>query len=241
MPMVMTEMSQDRGREHFTEADWVAFAQGQGDPEHRTEVARHLESGCVACERTVRLWAALLSVADQQTTEGSLKAAIRQVSRRFAREGKRVGEAASRAVALVFDSFHEPQLAGVRASGLSPRHLLYKAGHYTIKLQVEPAAGADRISIVGQILNEDDPTGVLRHIAVRALKGSRTLERTLTNELGEFHLEPDSSEKLRLSIDVPEIGTFSVQPPGSAPDSPRAAGRKPAEGAGRSRKKARPR
>jgi hypothetical protein len=241
MSMVITETNMDRGREHFTEADWVEFARGQGDREHRAEVARHLEAGCVACERTVRLWAALLSVADQENADGPIKAAIRQVSRRFARQRRQLGETASRAVALVFDSFHEPQLVGVRASGLSPRHLLYKAGHYTIKLQVEPAAAADRISIVGQILNEEDPTGVLRHIAVRALKGSRTLERTLTNELGEFHLEPDASEKLRLSIDVPEIGTFSVQPPGSAAGIPRAAGRQSADGAGPVRKKARPR
>jgi hypothetical protein len=241
MPMVITEMNEDRGREHFTEADWVAFAQGQGDADHRAEVARHLEAGCVACERTVRLWAALLSVADQETADGSIKAAIRQVSRRFAGHRRRLADAASQAVALVFDSFHEPQLAGIRASGLSPRHLLYKAGHYTIKLQVEPAGTADRVSIVGQILNEEDPTGVLRHIAVRALKGTRTLDRTLTNELGEFHLEPDASETLRLSIDVPEIGTFSVQPPGSAPALPRASGRKDTEGAGPLKKKARSR
>jgi hypothetical protein len=211
----------------------VEFARGQGDREHRAQVARHLEAGCAECERTLRLWAALLSVGDQENSDGPANRAIHRVGRRFARDrSEAIGERVSAAVALVFDSFRQPQLAAVRATGLSPRHLLYKAGRYTIKLEVEAGAASDRLSIVGQILNEQHPTGVLRDIAVRALKGSRTLERTLTNELGEFHLEPDTSDKLQLSIDVPEIGTFSVQPPSAAENSA-AAGKRERPGGGK--------
>jgi len=223
--MVITGTNDDPGREHFTEADWVEFARPHGDAEHRARVARHLEAGCPECEHTLRLWAALLSVADQQTSDQPVEA-IRDEMKRLRRpRPEPIGERVSRAVALVFDSFRQPQLAAVRATGLSPRHLLYKAGRYTIKLEVELGTATDRLSIVGQILNEQDPTGVLRDIAVRALKGSVTLDRTLTNELGEFHLEPDASERLQLSIDVPEIGTFSVHPP-HAESGPSGAGRK---------------
>jgi hypothetical protein len=222
MPMVITETNDDPGREHFAEDDWVEFARGQGDREHRAQVARHLEAGCAECERTLQLWAALLSVGDQENSDGQGN----RVRRRFTSDrSEALGERVSAAVALVFDSFRQPQLAAVRGTGLSPRHLLYKAGRYTIKLEVEAGAASDRLSIVGQILNEQHPTGVMRDIAVRALKGSRTLDRTLTNELGEFHLEPDTSDKLQLSIDVPEIGTFSVQPP-SAPEKSAAAGKR---------------
>ena len=239
--MVITETNDDPRRNHFTEDDWVEFARRHGDPEHRAQVARHLEGGCPDCELTLRLWAALLSVADQETFDQPEEAAVREIKRRLARKRlEPIGERVSRAVALVFDSFRQPQLAAVRATGLSPRHLLYKAGRYTIKLQVEPGTAADRLSIVGQILNEQDPTGVLRDIAVCALKGSRTLDRTLTNELGEFHLEPGASERLQLSIDVPEIGTFSVHPPRAPESSPRSAGPKIVESAGH-RKKARTR
>jgi len=242
MAMVITESIDDPGHEHFTEDDWVEFARWQGDREHRARVARHLEAGCQECERTLALWAAVLSVADQETCELPADASIRAMKRRLARQrSESLGERVSRAVALVFDSFREPQLAAVRSTGLSPRHLLYKAGRYTIKLQVEPGTVADRLSIVGQILNEQDPTGVLRDIAVRALKGSKTLDRTLTNELGEFHLEPDASERLALSIDVPEIGTFSVHPPATARAASRGAGRKGIESRGHATTKARPR
>jgi hypothetical protein len=236
MAMVITETSDVAGRNHFTEEDWVDLARGQGDRMHRAQVARHLEDGCPECEQTLRLWAAVLSVADQEAFDQPVERPIREIKRRVARDRPEpLGERVSRAVALVFDSFRQPQLAAVRATGLSPRHLLYKAGHYTIKLQVEAGTASDRLSIVGQILNEQDPTGVLRDIAVRALKGSRTLDRTLTNELGEFHLEPDASEMLQLSIDVPEIGTFSVHPP-RAESSPGGDGRKTIQSAGHGKK-----
>ena len=45
-----------------------------------------------------------------------------------------------------------------------------------------------------------------------ALKGGKTLDRTLTNHLGEFVLEPDAAEDLRLCVGVAEIGTFTVEP-----------------------------
>jgi hypothetical protein len=47
---------------------------------------------------------------------------------------------------------------------------------------------------------------------VLALKGGKTLDRTLTNHLGEFVLEPDAAEDLRLCVGVAEIGTFTVEP-----------------------------
>ena len=82
-------------------------------------------------------------------------------------------------------------------------------------MRVEPAADAERLSIVGQILDEQDPPTALQDIAVLALKGSKTLDRTLTNHLGEFVLEPDAAENLRLCVGVAEIGTFTVQPRGA--------------------------
>ena len=124
-------------------------------------------------------------------------------------------ERAVRGAALIFDSFRQPLPAGMRAGrlSLSSRQLLYKAGRYTIRVQVEPAAAWHRCCIVGQILDAEDPTAVLRDIAVLAMKGTKTLDRTLTNQLGEFELEPSAVGNLQLSVSVPEIGTFSVPSP----------------------------
>jgi hypothetical protein len=227
-------MSDSEGHEHFREEDWIGFASARGDLARRAEVARHLEAGCPECAQTLRLWSAVLSVADQETSipprkrPSPLEAAARLRDRMAAR------------VALVFDSLREPQLAGVRTTGASPRQLLYKAGRYTIKVQIEPAASPRGLSIVGQILDEQDPAGVLRDIAVAALRGTRTLDTTLTNQLGEFHLEPDATDKLQLSVDVPEIGTFAVQAPPRPERMKKGTGSKAIGGSGRGTK-ARPR
>jgi len=237
---MMAQANVDSGHEHFREEDWLDFAREVGDREHR---ARDLEAGCSECEQTFRLWAAVLSVADQATQAGPPEFVVGRMKERFSlRRPKRLGERIAAQAALVFDSFRQPMLVGMRASsGVAARQLLYKAGRYTIKLQVAPGAGDERVSIVGQILDDRDPAGQMRDIAVLALRGSKTLDRTVTNPLGEFHLEPDASDKLQLSVDVPEIGTFTVEPPRRTAKSESDADAKATEGSGRPNKKARPR
>jgi hypothetical protein len=227
--------------EHFTEDDWTGFARGEGDVMHRARVAQHLEAGCAQCEQTLRLWSVLLSVAEQEAASRPPSSVIDEETRRKpARLARTLGERIATGVALVFDSFRQPELAGVRSAGASPRQLLYKAGRYTIKVQVEPGSASDRLCIVGQILDDEDPAAALRDIAVRAMRGPRTLRRTHTNRMGEFHLEPDATEKLQLCVDVPEIGTFTVESPCSTESMPRGTGGKATGGSGRG-KRARPR
>jgi hypothetical protein len=235
---MMAQANVSSGREHFREEDWLDFARDVGDQGHRAQVAQHLEAGCSECEQTFRLWAAVLSVADQATQAGPPDSILRRMKDRFsAHRPRKLREKIAAQAALVFDSFRQPLLAGMRASsGTLARQLLYKAGRYTIKLQVEPGAGAERVSIVGQILDEQEPAGGLRDIAVLALRGSKTLDRTITNPLGEFHLEPDATDKLQLSVDVPEIGTFTVQPARRTESGSPGASGKAAEVSGRGRK-----
>lgn len=230
-----------RTNEHFTEEDGVDFAREQARPEDRARLQRHLDTGCSRCAQTVRLWREVLSVADQEASYRPPEEALRQVRGDFTlRKPAGLLERAARTVALVFDSFRQPLASGVRAGGIAPRQLLYKAGRYTIRLRLEPAADAERMSIIGQILDEHEPAGMLGDIAVLALRGNTTLDRTLTNHLGEFLLEPDAAENLQLCVGVAEIGTFTVQPPRGTEGTARSTGARALDGSGR-RKRARPR
>jgi hypothetical protein len=235
---MMAQVNESSGHDHFREEDWLDFAREVGDQDHRARVAQHLEAGCSECEQTFRLWAAVLSVADQATQTGPPDSILQRMKDRFAvHRPRKLQEKIAAQAALVFDSFRQPLLAGMRASsGNLARQLLYKAGRYTIKLQVESGAGTERLSIVGQILDDREPTGGMRDIAVLALRGNKTLDRTITNPLGEFHLEPNATDKLQLSVDVPEIGTFTVEPPRRTESGGRGANGKAAEGSGRSKK-----
>jgi len=223
-----------RNPEHGSEEDWVDFAHQQAEPGKRARLEQHLEKGCPRCTRTLRLWKAVLDVADQESQYRPPPEALRQLAGQFAlRRPQRLLDRA----ALVFDSFRQPQPAGVRSAGPGPRQLVYSVGRYTIRLRVEPSARAERLSIVGQILDEQDPPTALQGIAVLALKGSNTLDRTLTNHLGEFVLEPDAAENLRLHVGLAQIGTFTVQTPAYAEGTPLAGNDdRPLEGSGRTKR-----
>lgn len=202
-----------RKGEHFTEEDWFDFAHQQVAPSLRASLEQHLEKGCSRCTQTVRLWEVVLDVADQEAAYRPPDEALRQVRGDFAlRRPKGLLEKVAEQVSLVFDSFRQPQAVGVRGAGPSPRQLLYRAGRYAIRLRLEPASDTERVSIVGQLVDEHHSAGAVQDIAVLALKGRKTLDRTLTNHLGEFVLEPDAAENLRLCVGVAEIGTFTVEP-----------------------------
>jgi len=202
-----------RNSEHASEEDWFDFARQQAAPALRARLEQHLEKGCSRCARTVQLWRAVLDVADQEAAYRPPDEALRQLKGDFAlRRPKGLLERVAARAALVFDSFRQPQPAGVRTAGAAPRQLLYKAGRYSIRLRLEPGTDAERLSIVGQLVDEQHSPAAVQDIAVIALKGTKTVDRTLTNHLGEFVLEPDSAENLRLCVGVAEIGTFTVVP-----------------------------
>jgi hypothetical protein len=117
--------------------------------------------------------------------------------------------------ALVFDSFRQPMLAGMRASsGRARRQLLYKAGRYTIKLQVEPGAGEERLSIIGQILDDKTPSGGnARHRRARAPGKQDAGPDGHEPARGDSIWSHDAAGRLQLSRGRPEIGTFTVEPP----------------------------
>ena len=207
----MAETGKRRAQEgHFTEEDWADFARQQGEPEQRARLQRHLQS-CERCAQTLDVWTAVVGLAGQEAAYQPPDEVTARAKAHFAlHRPQGLLERAGSAVSLVFDSFRQPVLAGVRAAGSSPRQLLYKAGRYLIRLQVEREAGSDRLSVVGQIVDEANPKNALQELPVLLLSDKDTLDRTVTNILGEFQLESDPSESLRLSVGIPEIGTLTL-------------------------------
>jgi hypothetical protein len=206
----MGEREPRPGRDHFSEEDWLDFARAQSG-ETGTALERHLATGCASCAATLRFWHSVLSVAGREAAYAPPDAAVRQVRARFAfAPPKSLLARAAEAATLMFDSFQQPLAAGVRAAGPSPRQMLYKAGSYVVRLRVEPADGSERLSIVGQVVDDADPARMLGDLAVLVLSGKQTVDRTLTNHLGEFALDPEPADNLRLSVGVPDGGPLTV-------------------------------
>jgi hypothetical protein len=103
---------------------------------------------------------------------------------------------------LVFDTFDQPMLAGVRRVGVPPRQLLFRAGDVDVDVKIESMEANDRITLVGQVLSsatkffENTPVKLESHGIVRY--------RTRTNVVGEFSFDEVPKDTYHLSVDLPE-------------------------------------
>jgi hypothetical protein len=103
---------------------------------------------------------------------------------------------------LVFDTYDEPALAGVRRMGAPPRQLLFRAGSVDVDVKIESMEANDRISLVGQVLApsakffENTPVKLESNGAIRY--------KTMTNVVGEFTFDEVPKDTYHLSVDLPE-------------------------------------
>jgi hypothetical protein len=103
---------------------------------------------------------------------------------------------------LVFDTYDQPVLAGVRRVGAPPRQLLFRAGDVDVDVKIESMEANDRITLVGQVLSsgtkffDNTPIKLESHGIVRY--------KTRTNVVGEFTFDEVPKDTYHLSVDLPE-------------------------------------
>ena len=103
---------------------------------------------------------------------------------------------------LVFDTYDQPLLAGVRRVGAPPRQLVFRAGGVDVDVKIESMEANDRITLVGQVLSNNEkffdntPVKLESHGVVRY--------QTITNLVGEFTFDEVPKDTYHLSVDLPE-------------------------------------
>ncbi len=183
---------------------------------------RHLDRGCEECLAASRLWSAVRDVAakggQQQPPEGSIRI-VRAVFRvsQYALAGK-----PSRA-RLTFDSVRQPLLPGVRSHASAPRQQLFARGRFRVDTRLEQGSKPDRMVLVGQVVertaagrpvrhqSSDSPPTALLYAAERPLAAANA------NRFGEFHLEFEAAEDLRLWIVISDEEPILIHLAGSSP------------------------
>jgi len=114
-----------------------------------------------------------------------------------------VGGKVRRIVAsLVFDTFDEPALAGVRRVGAPPRQLLFRAGDVDVDVKIESVETNDRISLVGQVLSNNEK--FFDNTPVKLESHGMVRYKTMTNFVGEFVFDEEPKDTYHLSVDLPE-------------------------------------
>jgi len=104
--------------------------------------------------------------------------------------------------ALVFDTFDQPMLAGVRNVGTASRQLLFRAGDVDVDVKIESMESNERITLAGQVLATS--ATFLENAPVKLESHGMTRFKTVTNMVGEFSFDEVPKDTYHLSVDLPE-------------------------------------
>lgn len=170
------------------------------------EVAAHLDSSCGSCSSDRDWYQALKRVAASDESVEPPAWVFKRALRIFEEAGRTRTTVASRAgrliASLLFDSASQPAMAEARSSGADGRQLLYRAGDYSIDLQVT-LVDQNRLDITGQILREgeflfESVAGLSLQLA-DATGGSSS---RVTGDRGEFSINGLEPGTYDLRIDL---------------------------------------
>jgi hypothetical protein len=183
-------------------------------------IAAHLASGCGHCAENRRWYEHVRGIAAGNISAEPAPWVLKRAVGLFDREHARLTaiDSLGRLVAsLVFDTQSQPALSGARAAELSDRQLLYRAGHYSIDLQI--ALCDQRMAdLTGQILRENDSRfESVAEIPLELIREGEKVCSTVTDEIGKFKITTINRGEYEMLIDTREgiisVPRLSITPP----------------------------
>jgi len=190
---------------HFSEEVFADFVRGIDVAAHK-ELQSHLASQCAPCMQTYSIWHHLRLITSREDAYCPSAAAVRTIKVEFEARKAPQRELLGN---VVFDSFSQPALAGIRSAGAAAaRQMVYEAEGMMVDLRIDRPAHSKLVSLIGQVLDQKAPRVSLANASVMlwAEKGLVLVE-TKTSVSGEFHLEFEAQNRLRLSIQA-SMGTL---------------------------------
>jgi hypothetical protein len=164
------------------------------------EITSHLSSECAECKHSLDFWNWIKNFAKAEADYVPPEPLVRLVKLSFAAQPGAEKDGWSLA-SLIYDSVRQPLAMGVRGVAANTRQMVYEAEGLTVDLRFERKPHSNTVFASGQVLDQQAPLLWLGSSAVVLWNESgRTLHATYTNEHGEFQLEFDVQEDLRISI-----------------------------------------
>ena len=196
------------------------YCEGQLDNDDVELIEAHLASGCSVCSENRQWYERVRGIAASDIAAEPPSWVLKRAVGLFDRERARLTaiDSLGRLVAsLVFDTRSQPALSGVRLAEISDRQLLYRAGHYSIDLQI--ALSDQRLAdLTGQILRENDSRfESVANIPLELIREGEKVSSTVTDEIGKFKMARIDRGEYELLIDTREgvvtVSRLSITPP----------------------------
>ena len=199
---------------HYTDEAWQDCARGLLPAEKLQLMRSHLETGCSQCAQLFALWDAAQQTAGQLSEDEPAVAAVRVVKAAFSQMRPAPYESLFGGVArLLFDSLMTAPADGVRSISSTARHLLYQFEGLTIDLRLDSSQGGKELMVSGQILDVAAGGTSALSAAIVLMRSEQELDRTRTNEFGEFQLTGAAGADLSIRVDLPEQKPITLKLP----------------------------
>jgi hypothetical protein len=182
---------------HVTTDEGIDLVNQVLSPSQRLALERHLECGCERCMRAITRWRRVRRIAAAEASYQPPKEAVRIAKAAFAGSPWARVRKASGVIEVLFDSFLQPALEGVRSAGAGTRRMLYRADRFQVDLQIE-AQGGGNVIVTGQLLDLNDPEVVGSHVPLMVSNMRGGVIRATTNQYGEFREEIEGTGDLEL-------------------------------------------
>jgi|SRR5271156_1746856 len=195
--------------DHFSEQAWADVARGFGAAK-KPDIQAHLAAGCLECNAAEVFWRRMQTMALAEAAYAPPEDLVRLVKLEFAAKQEIRPEKWSVA-SLLFDSITQPLPAGLRSGDATVRQVVYEAEGLTVDLRFDRIVPSGSMSVVGQLLDNRVPREPLAGASIVVLTESGQLvATTMTNGSGEFQLEFEPADHLRLTA---RVGRRRVQIP----------------------------
>lgn len=187
---------------HFDDKELIDFVRDTANPKSRREIQSHLDGNCPDCELRLHLWKWMKDFGMQEIRNKPTVDTVRIAKAAFSPLSTKSRGAMRDLATLVFDSFAQLQVTGVRSTTAGARQLLYRAGPLMIDMKLQMPSTTGRFSLVGQVMSSDDSAVGMNEVPVHLLSGTSELASTSTNQFGEFYLEHDNGKDLHVALEV---------------------------------------
>ena len=192
-----------RGMNHVDIHRWIDCVRGLVGESERAAAEAHALS-CASCRRTSAVLGGFASVVRAEEAYEVPPPVVQRALDIFDASARQPRGLTRLLTRLVYDSRREPLPAGVRSANRSSQ-VLYEADEFALDLQINQEyltreGGVQRLILVGQIANRREPGVDMSGRPVLLLCGREVAARTLSNDLGEFHLESEPRRRMRLQV-----------------------------------------
>ena len=198
---------------HFSDEAWFDYVRKLLPRDQTQAMETHLQEHCAECTELFEIWNRVLETVSRESRYVPNPSDVNRATATFENHQRSPMPRTGVMAALVFDSLHNAAPVGFRSVLAHARHLLYEANNWTIALRLKAEPG-NQVSLVGHV-TQAGASSVTEgsNLQVTVSRGDTLIAQTISNNVGEFHLEYQNLSALRLRLRISDEHGLEVDLP----------------------------